>query len=50
MSVEFLRATPLFQGLSDEELREVVGIFREENQRAWARPYSEAMRPATNSI
>lgn len=36
MSVEFLRATPLFQGLSDEELREVVVIFREENQRAGA--------------
>ncbi len=36
MSVEFLRATPLFQGLSDEELREVVVVFREENQRAGA--------------
>lgn len=36
MSVEFLRATPLFQGLSDEELREVVVVFREEDQRAGA--------------
>ena len=36
MSVEFLRATPLFQGLSDEELREVVVIFREEKQRGGA--------------
>jgi len=36
MSVEFLRATPLFQGLSDEELREVVVILREENQRGGA--------------
>lgn len=33
MSVEFLRATPLFHGLADEELREIVAIFREENQR-----------------
>ena len=36
MSVEILRATPLFHGLSDEELRELVVIFREENERSGA--------------
>lgn len=32
MSVEFLRATPLFHDLSDTELREIVSILRDENQ------------------
>ena len=32
MSVEFLRATPLFHDLSDTELREIVSILREGNQ------------------
>lgn len=32
MSVEFLRATPLFHDLSDTELREIVSILREESR------------------
>jgi CRP-like cAMP-binding protein len=32
MSVEFLRATPLFNDLSDTELSQVVSILREESQ------------------
>ena len=32
MSVEFLRATPLFHDLSDGELGQVVSILREESQ------------------
>ena len=32
MSVEFLRATPLFHDLSDMELREIVSILREESR------------------
>lgn len=36
MSVEILRETPLFHGLTDEELREVLGILREENQASGA--------------
>lgn len=32
MSVEFLRAAPLFQGLTDVELHEIVAILREESQ------------------
>ncbi|MCY3709225.1 MAG: cyclic nucleotide-binding domain-containing protein, partial [Caldilineaceae bacterium] len=32
MSVEFLRATPLFHDLSETELEEIVSILREESQ------------------
>ena len=39
MSVEFLRATPLFQSLSDEELQEIVLILRQESQPSGATVY-----------
>ncbi len=32
MSVEFLRATPLFNGLTDKDLQEIVAILKEENR------------------
>ena len=32
MSVEILRATPLFHDLSDTELREILAILREESR------------------